>query len=287
MSAKTFFSYSRANSEFVLRLGKDLRTAGVDFWLDQLDIPAGVRWDAEIEKALDSAERLIVVLTPDSVESTNVMDEVSFALEHEKRVVPILLQECKIPMRLRRVQHLDFTGDYPAGLARLLKQLDVDSEGPATPAPSAAPAPRTTEPASAGGRSRWKIVVPLLLVTAAAIVGLLQVFDGEPEGSSGTVEAAGHEFEYAADAPIAPYTKVSVETQDWSSVTIDNQSERKITVKWIVGDGGENQLNVDPGEDANATPLIGNTLTILDTETSEEIVSFRIVEANHQVKISK
>jgi len=37
---KTFFSYSRADSEFVLKLATDLRNAGIDIWLDQLDIPA-------------------------------------------------------------------------------------------------------------------------------------------------------------------------------------------------------------------------------------------------------
>lgn len=297
MSAKTFFSYSRANGEFVLRLAKDLRAAGVDCWLDQLDIPAGERWDAEIEKALDSAERLVVVLTPDSVASTNVMDEVSFALEGEKRVVPILVQECDIPMRLRRVQHLDFTGDYQACLTRLLKQLEVGSEEPATPVPSAAPSPRPAEstpavaasvPGSAGRRSPWKVVVPLLLVTAAAVFGLLQVFDGEPTGSSGTVGVAGYEFEYAADAPTATHTRTIVKSQVWSSVTIDNQSARAITAKWIEGDdGSEKPLEIEPGEDAQATPLTGNTLTILDTETSEEIVSFLIVAARHNVKISE
>ena len=41
---KTFFSYSRVDSEFVLKLAKDLRTAGADIWLDQLDISAGKRW---------------------------------------------------------------------------------------------------------------------------------------------------------------------------------------------------------------------------------------------------
>ena len=33
---KTFFSYSRDDSEFVLKLAKDLRAASVNVWLDQL-----------------------------------------------------------------------------------------------------------------------------------------------------------------------------------------------------------------------------------------------------------
>ena len=288
MARKTFFSYARDNGEFVLRLATDLRAAGVDCWLDQLDIPAGERWDAEIEQALSAAERLIVVLTPDSVASTNVMDEVSFLLEREKPVIPILLQECKVPMRLRRVQHLDFTGDYQAGLARLLEQLEGGSEEPATSSPSQAPTPRPAASAPAGGRLRWQVVVPLLLVAAGAVFGLLEILDGEPTGNTGTVRVAGHEFEYAADAPTAVYTTTTVKTRDWSSVTIENESARAITVKWVVGDdGSERSLTIESGDDDQATPLIGNTLTVLDTETSKEIVSFRIVEAKHRVNISE
>ena len=42
---KIFFSYSRADSPFALTLAKDLREAGADIWIDQLDIPAGSHWD--------------------------------------------------------------------------------------------------------------------------------------------------------------------------------------------------------------------------------------------------
>jgi len=48
----TFISYSRDNSDFAVRLARDLRAAGFDIWLDQLDIRTGARWDDEVEKAL-------------------------------------------------------------------------------------------------------------------------------------------------------------------------------------------------------------------------------------------
>ena len=119
----TFFSYSRSDSDFVLQLAKDLRDAGADLWLDQLDIKAGSRWDASIEAALNSASRLIVILSPASVDSNNVMDEVNFALENSKTVIPVLLSECTAPFRLRRLQRIDFSGDYQKGLKQLLEVL--------------------------------------------------------------------------------------------------------------------------------------------------------------------
>ena len=118
-----FFSYSRHDSEFVLKLARDLRVAGSAVWLDQLDIPPGERWDSTIEKALATSSNLLVILSPESVDSTNVMDEVSFALEEKKRVIPVLYRDCKIPFRLRRLQYIDLRVDYEKGLAELVPML--------------------------------------------------------------------------------------------------------------------------------------------------------------------
>ena len=118
-----FFSYSRADSEFAQRLARSLRAAGANIWLDQLDIEPGKRWDRAVEDALASCPSLLVILTPSSVDSTNVMDEVSFALEEGKTVIPVLYRDCKIPFRLRRVQYVDFRADYDEGVRQLLTVL--------------------------------------------------------------------------------------------------------------------------------------------------------------------
>ena len=125
----TFFSYSRSDSAFVLKLASDLRNAGADIWLDQIDIKPGSHWDKSVEAALNSAQRLIVVLSPTSVSSDNVMDEVSFALGNGKTVIPILLSECTTPFRIKRLQRIDFTGNYQTGLNKLIKILDPTSVG--------------------------------------------------------------------------------------------------------------------------------------------------------------
>jgi hypothetical protein len=120
-----FFSYSRDDSEFVLNLAKNLRQSGANIWLDQLDIKPGTRWDKSIETALENSNTLLVILTKKSVESTNVMDEVSFALEENKTVVPVLLEECDIPFRLRRLQFADFSKDQNKGLKTLAEALHL------------------------------------------------------------------------------------------------------------------------------------------------------------------
>ncbi len=56
----------------------------------------------------------------------NVEDEVAFALEEHKTVIPVLYRDCKVPFQLRPFQNLDFRTDYPRGLKTLLKTLGVE-----------------------------------------------------------------------------------------------------------------------------------------------------------------
>ena len=121
-----FISYCRDDQEFALRLAQDLKDAGAAVWLDQLDIKPGHPWDNAVEGALRAATKMLVILTPTSVSSENVRDEIAYALKQGKIVIPVLYMECEIPLRLERKQHIDFRANYARGLDLLLRQLRVD-----------------------------------------------------------------------------------------------------------------------------------------------------------------
>ena len=193
---RTFVSYSRADSEFALKLASDLRANGASVWLDQLDIAPGARWDSAIEDALRRSARVIVLLSPKAVASQNVLDEVSFAMDEGKAIVPVLVETCAVPMRLRRLQHVDFTPGYDAALGRLLVTLGVARTSvsrTATPPrePEAEPPPQeplrgfaTPEPAPASGQRTL-----LFAGVAAAIVVFVGVaiwMSSRPDGAPGT-----------------------------------------------------------------------------------------------------
>jgi pimeloyl-ACP methyl ester carboxylesterase len=65
-----------------------------------------------------------VVLSGASAKSQNVLDEVSYAIDEERSVLPILLQPCNIPFRIKRLQYIDFTTDFAAGFTQLAIALD-------------------------------------------------------------------------------------------------------------------------------------------------------------------
>ena len=122
-----FLSYSRKDSEFVLDIAKTLRDAGANIWLDQLDIEPGTSWDDSVENALQNSDTLLIFLSNTSVNSKNVRDEYSYAFDEKKRIVPVLIEDCTIPFRLRRLQYADFTQERSIGLKTLLDTLNLDN----------------------------------------------------------------------------------------------------------------------------------------------------------------
>lgn len=114
-----------------MELSARLRKAGANVWLDQVDIEPGKIWDFEIEKALQGAEAVIFIATEKSTSSNNVLNEVYYALEDNKEVIPAIFHDCKMPFRLKRLQYIDFTADYEAGLERLLKSLHLKADAAA------------------------------------------------------------------------------------------------------------------------------------------------------------
>jgi hypothetical protein len=165
---KVFFSYARADAQFALRLAEDMRGAGVDLWIDQLDIPVGAQWDRAVEDALKSCPRLLIILSPTSTASQNVMDEASFAIEQNKQILPVLFQHCDIPFRLKRLQYLDFTSDYDQAFTKLLMALSTYPPGNGIKTPSAKPSPPQRISKALSRRLTYGALITMLLVVIAA-----------------------------------------------------------------------------------------------------------------------
>ena len=148
----TFISYARADGEFVLRLAAELRAKGVSLWLDKFDIKPGADWGRSVDAALEACETFLIILSPASVASDNVLDELTTALDDKKRIVPLLYQACRIPLRLRRLHYIDFTVSYETGKESLFTALEVEEIAieSHTPAPvvekPVAPQPEPVKP---------------------------------------------------------------------------------------------------------------------------------------------
>ena len=136
-----FLSYSRSDQDFALRLATYVRAQGISLWVDQLDIRPSEHWDRAIERAVSKCRGIVVVLSPRSVASDNVADEISFAIDGGKSVLPVMIERCNLPLRITRMQVIDATGDHDKALEECVAELRRSKE-PGSP-PELSPHPET------------------------------------------------------------------------------------------------------------------------------------------------
>lgn len=184
---RVFISYTRSDGAFALKLANDLRAKAIPAWIDQVDIPSGASWDVEVEQALRCARTVLVVLSPQACGRSNVLDEVSFAIEHHKKVVPVLHKECEIPLRLVRHQRVDFTSSYEDALGELIGDLMGNRH--TDDVTSVAPSATSQSPREAGSRlsSRRGLItcgtVTILVLLVAGVRHLMLTERPDPMSS--------------------------------------------------------------------------------------------------------
>lgn len=106
-----FISYSRQDWDtFVSPLVKRLRDKGFSIWVDQHLLVGGDDWMDAIGEALDVCKILVLVISPDALESKFVRMEYRYFFNHDKPLIPILYRSVdRIPPELSVTQYIDFS----------------------------------------------------------------------------------------------------------------------------------------------------------------------------------
>jgi len=128
---KGFLCHASENKPIVNGLFDDLNTAGFDPWLDSDDILPGMIPDLVIQKALHECDIVIICLSSVSVAKEGyVQKEIKWArsIQDEKPedtifVIPLRLDNCKIPFGLKDIQWGDYTAS--GGFERLVLSLNI------------------------------------------------------------------------------------------------------------------------------------------------------------------
>jgi len=137
MTKEIFISYSRRDQEFVTRLASELNAQVAGVWFDQSTIQAGQKWHNEIMDGIRECKAFILVLSPDSMESRYVQEEVNKALELGKTIFPVIYRPAKwtgeFESLVHEVQTLDLrSGSYTDNFQRLVDGLIAAGAGKAT-----------------------------------------------------------------------------------------------------------------------------------------------------------
>ncbi|MFI5264188.1 MAG: toll/interleukin-1 receptor domain-containing protein [Candidatus Kapaibacterium sp.] len=130
--ADIFISYSRKDSEHALSLAEKLRAEGIEVWIDQRGIHGAEQWATEIVEGIRGCRTFLLLLSDHSVESENVLKELSLAGERNKRILPVDIHPMEIPAAfaytlagLQRVALSDFDGILSAHKRSLLIPLQI------------------------------------------------------------------------------------------------------------------------------------------------------------------
>jgi hypothetical protein len=135
-----FISYSNKDDTFATELHTRLQAQRVRCWKDSEDLKIGDRFQEEIENAIKFYDKLLVVLTENSVNSTWVEREVQAAFEKEQQqgttvLFPVRLDDAVMDCSrawaadIRRTRHIgNFRkwkdhDSFQKSLERLLRDL--------------------------------------------------------------------------------------------------------------------------------------------------------------------
>ncbi len=125
-----FISYSSKDKSFVEKLSKELVENRIGVWLDKWEMKPGDSLIDKIQNGIDDSSYLLVVLSKHYIESEWCKKEQNVGLTKEINnkevvVIPILLENCKVPLFLQEKVYADFREDFDSGFEELYKSLSV------------------------------------------------------------------------------------------------------------------------------------------------------------------
>lgn len=90
-----FISYSRKDFQMAKKMKKDIeKNTGAVCWMDMEGIESGAQFEDIIVTAIDKSEMVLFLLSENSMQSKWVKDEIRYAYETEKKVVPANIDGC-------------------------------------------------------------------------------------------------------------------------------------------------------------------------------------------------
>jgi hypothetical protein len=131
---RVFLCHSSGDMTAVRALYRRLRADGIEPWLDEQDLLAGQKPQEEIPRAVHASDVVIVCLSKKAVSiAGSIQKEMQYALdvaegqpEGTSLLIPLRLEECRVPDRLRQRRPVDYF--KRGGYERLLQALRKRAE---------------------------------------------------------------------------------------------------------------------------------------------------------------
>jgi hypothetical protein len=125
-----FISYSHKDSKFVdEKLLPFLKQRSFTYCIDKENFQTGSTSVEEIERCIQHSNRVILVLTKDYIKSEwakfeNIMVQTSDPSAKFRKLIPILIQNCDLPLRLKIYHYRDLRSDDETQWTVLARDLE-------------------------------------------------------------------------------------------------------------------------------------------------------------------
>ena len=184
-----FISHVGEDEALAVELAQRLEAAGYATWYYERDSLPGASYLLQTGQAVEDAAAVVVIITPNSVESNQVTKEVVRAHEGAKPFIPILHGITHAEFQRRQPEWREAMGSAASvqlpseGVAAMLPRLvggltalkipAAGGKGSSTPLAVARPASPAQPPAASGGTDRrWLMIGGAAVVLAAAVAAL-------------------------------------------------------------------------------------------------------------------
>jgi len=117
MSYNVFISHAKKDADLASDLAQRLREAGQQV-ITVENLAPGEDWVTGANRALESSDEVIALLTDNSVASPWVMQEVGAAVSLRKHITPVVVGSPEVPKILKQYQYLKYS-DLPRYISDL------------------------------------------------------------------------------------------------------------------------------------------------------------------------
>jgi TIR domain len=120
ISMKVFINYSSKDEALANKIVQALEEAGSDAWYKKREIMPGDNWAEKIASGLKESNAMVVLVTPEALESEAVQGSISYALAEQaysKRLIPVIVGDSadfpadRIPWIFKRLHTVKLSKD--------------------------------------------------------------------------------------------------------------------------------------------------------------------------------
>ncbi len=237
-----FLSHNAADKPRVRKLAEQLKRAGLRVWFDEWVIQPGDDIYLAIERGLETSRALVLCLSPAALGSDWVGLERSTVLfrdpaNKDRRFVPLLLADCKLPDTLRRYRYLDFRTESDAvfnqlvnvcqSLAKPKSRRKLASDVRTGSRQNQTPTPKSSSPFQLAGH--WTATARQERGEPYEVYLTFKTFDNLVLGS----------VSYPAGNGAVVEGKIEGDTLSFTTRHVPNFSSQEVTIHWhakIVGE---------------------------------------------------